>query len=65
VTTLGGWYDYAVGAGPSVKAGVSFVVLGADGTTRYKVRFVSYTARPDGSTNGQATGFFILEVARL
>jgi hypothetical protein len=65
VTTLAGWYDYAVGAGPSVKPGVSFVVLGADGTTRYKLRFVSYTARPDGSTNGQATGFFILEVAKL
>jgi hypothetical protein len=65
ITTFSGWYNYAVGAGPSVKPNVSYVVLGADGTSRYKVGVVSYTGKNDGSTDGQATGRYILKVAAL
>jgi hypothetical protein len=65
ITTFSGWYDYAVGAGPSVKRNTAFIVRGADGTSRYKVGVVSYTGKSDGSTDGQATGRFILKVAPL
>ena len=65
ITTFSGWYDYTVGAGPSVKPGISFIVRGADGTSRYKVGIVSYTGTSDGGTDGQATGRFILKVAAL
>lgn len=65
ITTFSGWYDYAVGGGPTVKANTTFVVRGADGTSRYKVGIVSYTAKSDGSTDGQATGRFLLKVAAL
>lgn len=65
VTTFAGWYDYAVGAGPTVHEGVTFIVRGADGASRYKVGIVSYTGKSDGSTDGQATGRFILKVAAL
>ncbi|MBX3263723.1 MAG: hypothetical protein KIS78_19710 [Labilithrix sp.] len=65
ITTFEGWYDYAVGAGPSVRPGVTFIVRGADGASRYKVGIVSYTGKSDGSTDGPATGRFILKVAAL
>ena len=65
VTTLSSWYNYEVGSGPSVKPGVSFIVRGADGTSRYKLGVVSYTGTSDGATDGKATGRFILEVAPL
>lgn len=65
ITTFSGWYDYTVGAGPSVRPGVSFIVRGADGTSRYKVGIVSYTGTSDGGTDGKATGRFILKVAAL
>ncbi|MBX3203876.1 MAG: hypothetical protein KF764_02345 [Labilithrix sp.] len=65
ITTFSGWYDYEVGAGPSVNKGVTFIVRGADGTSRYKVAVVSYTGKSDGGTDGQATGRFILKVAAL
>lgn len=65
ITTFKGWYDYEVGGGPTVIPGVTFIVRGADGTSRYKVGIVSYTGKSDGSTDGQATGRFILKVAAL
>ena len=65
ITTLSGWYNYEVGSGPSVKSGVSFIVRGADGTSRFKLGIVSYTGTSDGGTDGQATGRFILKVAPL
>jgi len=65
VTSFSGWYDYTVGAGPSVKPGVSFIVRGADGTSRYKLGFVSYTGTSAGGTDGPATGRFIVKVAAL
>lgn len=65
ITTMSGWYDYEVGKGPSAKPGLAYVVRAADGTTRYKVGFVSYTGQDDGSTNGQVTGRFILKIAKL
>ena len=65
ITTFSGWYDYQVGGGPSVRPRVSFIVRGADGTSRYKVGIVSYTGKSDGSTDGPATGRFILKVASL
>jgi hypothetical protein len=65
ITTFSGWYNYEVGAGPSVRPGISYIVLGADGKTRYKVGFASYTAQADGGTEGQATGIFLLKVAQL
>jgi len=65
VTTFSGWYDYEVGGGPTVKPRVSFIVRGADGTSRYKVGIVSYTGTSDGGTDGRATGRFILKVAPL
>ncbi len=65
ITTFRGWYDYEVGGGPTVHPKTTFIVRGADGTSRYKVGIVSYTAKSDGSTNGQATGRFLLKVAAL
>ncbi len=65
ITTFSGWYDYAVGAGPSVKSGVSFIVRGADGTSRYKLGIVSYTGTSTGGTDGKTTGRFVLKVAAL
>lgn len=65
ITTLSGWYNYEVGAGPSVKSNVSFVVRGADGTSRYKLGIVSYTGTSAGGTDGPATGRFIIKVAPL
>ena len=65
ITTFKGWYDYEVGGGPTVMPGLTFIVRGADGTSRYKVGIVSYTANSDGSTDGKATGRFILKVAAL
>jgi hypothetical protein len=64
VTTFSGWYNYTIGDGPSVKPGVSFAVLAADGTP-YKLQIVSYTARPDGTPGGETSGLYLLEVARL
>ncbi len=65
ITTFSGWYDYAVGGGPSVRPNQTFIVRGADGTSRYKVGIVSYTGKSDGSTDGQATGRFLLKAAAL
>lgn len=65
ITTFSGWYDYEVGGGPTVRPRVSFIVRGADGTSRYKVGIVSYTGTSDGGTDGPATGRFILKVAPL
>ncbi len=65
ITTFSGWYDYAVGGGPSVRPNQTFIVRGANGSSRYKVGVVSYTGKSDGSTDGQATGRFILKVAAL
>lgn len=65
VTTMSGWYDYAVGGGPSVKQGHSFIIRGADGASRYKLGIVSYTGTSDGKTDGLANGRFIIKVAPL
>jgi hypothetical protein len=65
ITSFAGWYDYAVGAGPSVMPNTSFIVRGADGTSRYKLGVVSYTGTNTGGTDGQATGRFIIKVAPL
>lgn len=65
VTTFSGWYEYAVGGGPTVKTGVSFIVRGADGSSRYKVGIVSYNGTSNGGTDGRTTGRFILKVAAL
>jgi hypothetical protein len=65
ITSFNGWYDYAVGGGPTVKPRTSFIVRGADGTSRYKVGIVSYTGTSSGGTDGKATGRFILKVAPL
>jgi HmuY protein len=65
ITSMSQWYDYTVGAGPSVRPNTTFIVRGADGTSRYKLGFVSYTGKSDGSTDGQSTGRFILKVAPL
>ncbi len=64
ITTFSGWYNYQVGAGPSVKPSTAFIVRGADGTSRYKVGIKSYTGQPDGGT-GKSTGMFLLKVAKL
>lgn len=66
LTTFTGWYDYKVGGtGPSAKPGITFVVRGADGTTKHKVEIVTYTGQADGGVAGPAGGFFILKVAKL
>ncbi len=65
ITSFSGWYDYEVGGGPSVRPNQTFIVRGADGTSRYKVGIVSYTGKSDGSTDGRVTGRFILKVAAL
>ena len=65
VTTFAGWYDYQVGGSVSAKASTTFVVRGADGTSRYKVGIVSYTAKDDGTTTGTATGRYLIKVAAL
>lgn len=65
ITTFQGWYDYAVGGGVTVAPSTTYVVRGADGTSRYKVGIVTYTGKDDGSTNGTVSGRFILKVAAL
>lgn len=65
VTTFTGWYDYdQASMRASAKPGVTFIVKSASGV-RHKVGIVSYTGKPDGSTDSPATGFFLLEVAQL
>lgn len=63
-TSFDGWYDYAVEAGPSVHPGRTFIVRGGTGL-RYKVAVVSYRANADGSTDGQVTARYLLQVAPL
>jgi uncharacterized protein (UPF0335 family) len=65
VTTFTGWYDYdQASMRASAKPGVSFIVKSAAGV-RHKVGIVSYTGKPDGSTDSPATGYFLLKVAQL
>jgi hypothetical protein len=66
LTTFTGWYDYKVGGtGPSAKPGITFIVRGADGTSKYKLQIVTYTGQSDGGVAGPAGGYFILKVAKL
>jgi hypothetical protein len=65
MTTFTGWYNYdQASMRASAKPGVTFIVKSATGV-RHKVGIVSYTGKPDGSTDSPATGFFLLKVAEL
>lgn len=65
VTSFGTWYDYN-GQTMQVtpKAGV-YVILGADGTSYFKLQLIDYYANPDGSTGGQTSGRYLLRVQAL
>lgn len=64
-TSFTGWYDYdQTTMKASAKSGVAFVVKSAAGEL-YKVGIISYTGKPDGSTDAPSTGFFLLKVAKL
>lgn len=64
LTTFDGWYDYNPATnGLTPKAG-TWIVGGADGTSRYKLKIRSYYANVDG-TDGTAGGRYLLDVAPL
>ena len=63
-TTFASWYDYDTATNGVTPANVSYVVRGGTGKL-FKVKILSFTANPDGTTDRSATGYFLLDVAEL
>lgn len=63
-TTFASWYDYDTASNGVAPAPVAYVVRGGTGKL-YKVKVLSFTANPDGTTNRTSTGYFLLDVAEL
>lgn len=63
-TTFASWYEYDTATNGVTPANVTYVVRGGTGKL-FKVKILSFTANPDGTTNRAATGYFLLDVAEL
>lgn len=63
-TTFASWYQYDTATNGVTPADVTYVVRGGTGKL-FKVKILSFTANPDGTTNRAATGYFLLDVAEL
>lgn len=63
-TTFAGWYDYDAASNGVTPKNVTYVVRGGSGKL-FKVKVLSFTANPDGTTTRASTGYFLLDVAEL
>lgn len=63
-TTFAEWYDYDTASNGVTPRATAYVVRGASGKL-FKVKILSFTANPDGTTTRASTGYFLLDVAAL
>jgi hypothetical protein len=63
-STFASWYDYDTATNGVTPKNVTYVVRGGTGKL-YKVKILSFTANPDGTTTRASTGYFLLDVAEL
>ncbi len=64
-TTFSDWYEYNQANNNTVTPrDTTYVVRGGTGKL-FKVKILTFTANPDGTTNRTATGYFLLDVAEL
>lgn len=64
LTSFSDWYDYDQATNGVTPRDTTYVVKGGTGKL-FKVKILSFTANPDGTTNRTATGYYLLQVAEL